>query len=310
MLELRHLHAFIAIAEERHFGKAARRLRVAQPALSQQLQRMEALLSVKLFKRTSRNVELTEAGAALLPNARALLADAARAETLTKRAALGEVGSIRMAFIASGAFAILPDILSRFRKAFPDVAIEFYDGPLEAPIDRLENGSLDVAIVRDPEPDHRVRARTLLKERICAVLPTTHPLAGRKRIDVSALAEDNFVMFPRLRAPRLFDKLVGLCDQAGFAPRIVSEAAEWQVLASLVAANVGVTLAPESVRRMPREGVSYVALTSNERLANLTLLYSVDRVTPVTTAFIQIARDAVAASRVDGGHPRSSLSKR
>lgn len=292
MLDLRHLNAFVTLAQELHFGRAARRLRVAQPALSQQVKRIEAALSVQLFTRTSRRVELTEAGTALLPNARALLADAARAETLTRRVALGEAGSIRIAFIASGAFALLPDILSRFRKALPDVAIEFFDGPLEAPIDRLENGSLDVAVVRDPDPDPRVRAETLHEERICAVVPRSHWLASRNRIDVSSLADDTFVMFPRLRAPRLFDKLTGLCDQAGFAPRIVSEAADWQVLASLVAAGVGVTLAPESVRKMPRDGVSYLPLTFTKRLAKLVLLYSADHVSPVTTAFVELALGA------------------
>lgn len=289
MLDLRHLHAFVTLAEELHFGRAARRLRVAQPALSQQLKRIETTLAVQLFLRSSRRVELTEAGAAFLPHARALLADATRAETLARRAAEGHAGIIRIAFIASGAFGLLPEILIRFRSTLPDVSIEFFDGPLEAPIDRLVNGSLDVAIVRDPDPDPRVHARTIREERICAVVPKSHRLASRNRISVSALANDSFVMFPRARAPRLFDKLVLLCDEGGFAPRIVSEAADWQVLASLVAAGVGVTLAPESVRRMPREGVSYLHLTSQKRLAKLVLLYSADRPSPTTAAFIDIA---------------------
>jgi DNA-binding transcriptional LysR family regulator len=295
MMELRHLRAFVILAEELHFGRAAHRLRIAQPALSQQIQRLEGVLTVRLLHRTSRSVELTEAGHALLASARGLLAEAERAVVTTRRAGLGEVGVLRIGFAASGAFGILPSILRRFRQEFPDVLIEFYDGPLELPIERLENGSLDVAIARGPVREPRLRAEVFYRERICAVLPETHRLASRNRIQLAALATDDFVMFPRQRSPYFHDSLTDLCRRAGFLPRITQEAADWQVLASLVAAGLGVSIAPMSVRQMPREGVRCVPLTSSEQIAELVLLCHKERVSSITSSFIGIAHKAAQA---------------
>jgi DNA-binding transcriptional LysR family regulator len=297
MLELQHLHAFVVLAEELHFGRAARRLRIAQPALSQRIQRLERTLTVRLFERTSRSVTLSDAGVALLASARALLADAERAIATTRRAALGEVGVLRIGFAASGAFGLLPRVLRAFRKAFPDVVIEFHDGALAIPVERLENGSLDVAIVRGPVDDPRLRAELLYRERICAVLPDTHPLAKRRRISLASLAADDFVMFPRERAPVFHDSLAELCRRAGFLPRVRQEAADWQVLASLVAAGLGVTLAPMSVRQMPREGVLCIPLTSQERIAELVLVCAKQRVSSATSSFIAIAHATARSSR-------------
>jgi DNA-binding transcriptional LysR family regulator len=291
MIELRHLQSFVTLADELHFGRAAQRLRIAQPALSQQIQRLERELSVQLLHRTSRSVELSVAGVALLASARGLLADARRAVDTTRRAGLGDVGVLRLGFAASGAFGILPDILRTFRKKFPDVLLEFYDGPLELPIERLENGSLDIAIARGPVQNPRVRVELLYREGICAVLPDAHPLANRKRIPVEALATDDFVMFPRQRAPDFHDSLTGLCRRAGFLPRITQEAADWQVLASLVAAGLGVSLAPMSVRRMPREGIRCIPLTSSERIAELVLACNKQRVSSIASSFITVAHE-------------------
>jgi DNA-binding transcriptional LysR family regulator len=300
MMELRHLRAFVILAEELHFGRAAHRLRIAQPALSQQIQRLESVLTVRLLHRTSRSVELTEAGHALLASARGLLAEAERAVVTTRRAGLGEVGVLRIGFAASGAFGILPSILRRFRQEFPDVFIEFYDGPLELPIERLENGSLDVAIARGPVHEPRLRAEVFYRERICAVLPEAHPLASRNRIQLAALATDDFVMFPRQRSPYFHDSLTDLCRRAGFLPQITQEAADWQVLASLVAAGLGVSIAPMSVRQMPREGVRCIPLTASERIAELVLLSHKQRVSSITSSFISIAKEVARAPHRKG----------
>jgi len=300
MIELRHLRSFVILAEELHFGRAAHRLRVAQPALSQQIQRLERMLTVRLLDRTSRSVKLTEAGVALLASSRGLLADAERAVAITRRAGLGEVGVLRLGFAASGAFGILPSILRTFRTRFPDILIEFYDGPLEPPIERIENGSLDVAIARGPFHDPRVRAELLYREGICAVLPDAHRLASRKRVPVAALANEDFVMFPRQRSPYFHDSLTDLCRRAGFVPRITQEAADWQVLASLVAAGLGVSIAPMSVRQMPREGVRCVPLTSAEPIAELALLCHKQRVSGTTSSFIAIAHEVAQGLRPKG----------
>jgi DNA-binding transcriptional LysR family regulator len=290
MFELRHLRCFVAVAEELHFGRAALRLRVAQPALSQQLQRIEASLGVRLFDRTKRKVELTTAGRHLLEEARSILSAAERAERNVRRASKGELGTLRLGFVGTGAFGILPGIIRRFHTSRPDVKIEFHDGHVENPFDLLEAGALDVAIIRAPVSHPRLTIEPFYSEPVCAVVPRAHPLGRRHRIRLGALASEPFVLFPRRNQPEFHDAITSACRACGFSPRVENEAGDWQVLVSLVAAGLGVTLAPNSVRRIPRDDVQYCAVTGLDLVAELALAYAPARLSPAGDAFIRVAR--------------------
>jgi DNA-binding transcriptional LysR family regulator len=290
MLELRHLRCFVAVAEELHFGRAALRLRLAQPALSQQVQRIEASLGVRLFDRTKRRVELTAAGRQLLEEARPILSAAEQAELNVRRASQGELGALRLGFVGTGAFAILPDIIRRFHASHPGVRIQFHDAHLEPPFEMLEAGSLDVAIVRAPATHPRLTIDTFHSEPMCAVVPSAHRLGSRHRIRLGALAGESFVLFPRRNQPEFHDAITSACRTSGFSPRVENEAGDWQVLVSLVAAGLGVTLAPNSVRRIPRDGLHYCTVTGLDLVAELAFVYSPERRSPVADAFMRIAR--------------------
>jgi DNA-binding transcriptional LysR family regulator len=295
MVDLKQVHSFLILAEELHFGRAAARLRIAQPALSQQLKRLEKALGVRLVDRTSRSVVLTAPGRALVETGRTLLADADRTAASVRSAADGKVGVLRVGFSASGAFGVFPAILRAFRAVAPDVAVEFHDGPDDIPFARIESGQLDVAIVRGPVSDPRVRAEVIQRERICLVVPSSHRFASRKHLWLASLRDEEFVMFPRARAPHLHDSILSACRKEGFMPRILHEAAQWQVLVSLVAADMGITLVPDSVRLMPRAGVAYIPIVPARKIAELSILCNRDQVTAIASRFISVARQVGSA---------------
>jgi DNA-binding transcriptional LysR family regulator len=294
-LSLRSLRFFVTLAEELHFARAAARLGIAQPGLSQHVRRLEQLLGVRLFNRTNRRVELTEAGHALIPDARVLLQHSARMSTRVRCVAKGETGRVRVGFVASGGYDLLPKIIRRFRVACPDAAIELDACDLQLPWDRLEAGVLDVVIARGPRRHPSFKIETLYREPLCVVLPATHPLVARRRLRLVDLAHEAFAMFPRDRAPEFLDAIIGVCRDAGFVPRITHEAADWQVLASLVAADVVIALAPASVQHMRRKGVCYRPLSPRRDIARLDLIFAADGVSPLTRTFLRVARETAKA---------------
>jgi DNA-binding transcriptional LysR family regulator len=290
MLELRALRSFAMLAEELHFGRAADRLGIAQPALSQQIKRLERIVGAELFDRTSKRVSLTAVGATLLDETRVLLPLADRALVRTERVARGDAGTLRVGFVASGAFSVLPDILRTFRREYPAVHLELVEGVIDTPLARLEAGLIDVALLRGPVTHPRIRFEPVFREPLCAVLPKRHRFAKRAIVPLKALLDEPFVMFPRFRAPEFYDAIIDECRSAGLTPRIVQEASEWQVLASFVAAELGVTLAPESVRRMPRDGVVFRSIRPRRAIAELIVAYADNTSPPLVEAFIQVAR--------------------
>lgn len=290
---LRSLQYFLAIAEDLHFSNAASRLGIAQPSLSQQIKALEAALGAQLFRRTKRTVTLTEAGRALVPDARQLLAQANRLRMRVKSIAAGEAGTLRVGFVASGAYGILPAIVRLFRRRCPGAQLELDECTLRVPFEQLEAGTLDVAIVRGPVSHPNLHVEPLLCEPLCAVLPTEHRLAHRTRIPLRALAGEAFALFPRHRAPAFHDAITRSCREAGFEPRIAHEAADWQVLVSLVAGGTAVTLAPMSVRNMPRAGVRYRAVHPSRKIAELDLVHGPGPLSSLAEAFVGIAHESV-----------------
>jgi DNA-binding transcriptional LysR family regulator len=261
-VELRHLRYAIAVAEELHFARAARRLHIAQPPLSQQIKSLEEELGVRLFDRSHRRVALTGAGAAFVAEARRTLASAERAADAARRAARGELGRLAIGYVSSVAYELLPAIVRAFRKRAPDVTLALAELSSAEQSRALAAGTIDVGFVRRPpaiEPG--LAASVVRKEPIVAALPRGHALAALRVLRVRDLEREPFVLFPVRPRPSWADVTIDLCRRAGFEPKLGQEAIEMAPALSLVAAGTGVALVPGPVRAMRLPGVVFRPLT-------------------------------------------------
>ena len=257
-LPLPQLHAFVVLAEELHFGHAAARLGIAQPPLSQQIRRLEEKVGHALFTRAPGRVALTAAGCELLPAARRALTDLANGLAAARAVGSGSAGRLRIGFAASLALTILPGLLRTFRHQFPGVHLDIHEMTTAPQIAALHDKTIDIGLLREPPTDEaELSFRTVLSEPFVAVLPSTHPLAAQRTVRVARLAGSPFVLLPRSVGPSLHDQIIGLCSAAGFTPRVVQHAVEWQTVCALVETGLGVSLAPASIRRIRLKGVAF-----------------------------------------------------
>jgi DNA-binding transcriptional LysR family regulator len=289
-IELRHLRYFIAVAEELHFGRAAKRIGIAQPPLSLQIQRLEAMLGVTLFDRSTRQVHLTPAGQTLLDEGRVALASVGAATKAAQRAARGEVGSLSVAFAASVMFLSLPRIIQRFRREFPGVRLELRELPTGPQLTGLRMRDLDIGFLREPPPEEGIETETVMEEQLLLALSKRHPLAKAKRLRLSHVANEDFVLFPRDLAPGLYAHVLAVCAEAGVHPRIVQTSRELYTTVSLVEAGLGVTIIPASVRQMGWRGVRYYPITSPAAITRIAAAWRADNPSPIIPAFLEIAR--------------------
>jgi len=262
-MELRHLRYFIAVAEEGHITRAAERLGMQQPPLSQQIQALERELGVQLFRRKPRGVELTDAGQALLADARAILAHIDHAFATTRRTARGEEGRIAIGFTSSAPFhPFLPRVIRAFREAHPRVALSLDEGGTIELIEAIREERIDAAFVRTQIVDPSgITVNPLLEETMLVALPSTHPLAADDRaLPLSALAAETFIVYRRRSGPGLYDAIFAACHAAGFSPVIGQEAPRIVSTLNLVAAGLGIAVVPASLARMQMDGVAYRSL--------------------------------------------------
>jgi DNA-binding transcriptional LysR family regulator len=257
-MELRQLRYFVAVAEELHFRRAAERLHISQPPLSQQIRGLEEELGFPLLVRTRRRVELTPAGEAFLRDARTLLSELDGAVATARRIDAGQTGRLRINFVGSALLSIVPGTVERFRAARPGVAIELHERPTVDQLRAVRAGLADVGLVRPPiEDDGELTVRTVLRERTVAALPAGHALAAGRRVPLRRLAAEPLVLFPRDQAPGYHDLLIDALAGAGVGPRVIQYAPEILTIIGLVAAGTGVSLVPASVSRLALEGVTY-----------------------------------------------------
>jgi DNA-binding transcriptional LysR family regulator len=261
-MELRHLRYALAVADELHFARAARRLHIAQPPLSQQIKALEVELGVRLFDRSHRRVALTGAGAAFVAEARRTLASAERAADAARRAARGELGRLAIGYVASVAYELLPAVVRAFRKRAPDVTLALAELSSAEQSRELAAGNLDVGFVRRPPPiDAGLVGKVVRKEPIVVALPRDHALAPLRVLRVRDLEREPFVLFPVRPRPSWADVAIDLCRRAGFEPKVAQEAIEMAPALSLVAAGTGVALAPGPLSAMRLPGVVFRQLT-------------------------------------------------
>lgn len=298
-MELRHLRYFVAVAEEGHVTRAAERLGIQQPPLSQQIQALERELDAQLFRRKPRGVELTPAGRALLEEARAILARADAAILATRRAAHGETGRIGIGFTSSASFhPFLPRAIRAFREAHPGIALALEESGTTELVAALRMQTIDAAFVRSPVGDSAdLFVRPLLEEAMVAALPSGHTLtAGSEPLPLAALAGETFIFYRRPVGPGLHDAIIAACDRAGFSPTIGQEAPRMLSTLSLVAAGLGVTVVPASMSRLEAEGVSYRRLADSPAplTAPLNLAYRRDEISAAVRRFVGLVQRSAA----------------
>ena len=277
-MELRHLGYFVAVADELHFGRAAERLGMSQPPLSQQIRRLEAELGVALFERTSRRVQLTEVGVAFLVEARRTLEQADRAIAVARRAQRGEFGKLAIGFTTSAPFtAAVAKALFDFRTACPDVELALSELPRSVQIARLTDNSLDIGFVRSaaaPVLPEGLVATPLLAEPLVVVMRRDHRLAmGTAPLRIADLVAEDFVLYDQMLGAGFNDLLADLCRSAGFEPRVVQEAGGLASLLGLVAAGFGLTLLSRSLAALHLDSLVYRPLDEPAAISRLWLVH-------------------------------------
>ncbi|MEG4352683.1 LysR family transcriptional regulator [Microcoleus sp. LAD1_D5] len=288
-MELRHLRYFIAVAEELNFTRAAEKLHIAQPPLSQQIQHLEAELGFQLFRRTKRTVHLTAAGQVFFEEAEKILQQVDRAIQLGRQTSRGELGQLTIGFVSSAAHNVVPAILQAFRTRCPAVTLELHELTTNEQLQRLRFGQIDIGFVRPPVEEEGINSEIVFREPLIVALPETHPAADRTHLELRELSTEPFILFPRSQAPGLYDAIVSLCQQAGFSPRAAQEAIQMQTIVSLVAAEMGVAIVPASMQNFQRSGVVYKSLPESTCIVAIALIWRSDP-TAAVQRFLEVAR--------------------
>lgn len=290
MIELRHLRYFMAVAEELHFGRAAEKLHMAQPPLSQQIRQLENELGFQLFYRTKRSVALTEAGQVFLVECQRIFRQLEQAIQTGRQVSRGEQGQLVIGFVSSAAYNVLPEILRSFRLAVPDVRLELHELTTDQQIQWLQEGRMDVGLVRPPVDESKFGLLSVIQEPLAVALPESHLLAGQELVSLVSLMSEPFVLFPRPLAPGLYDQIISLCHQGGFSPNVVQEAIQMQTIVSLVAAEIGIAIVPLSLQNLQRTGVVYKPLQEPTPQASIALVWRREDTSPTVHRFLAIVR--------------------
>lgn len=290
-MELRHLRYFVAVAEELHFGRAARRLHIVQPALSQQIQKLEGELGVVLLNRSKRRVALTDPGRAFLREARRTLSDAEGAIAAAHRAAAGKTGRLRVGYVDLAIFLGFPDILRRYRERYRSVDLETVELSRQEQREALDRGELDVGFYAYREGEGDFSVERVAEDPLIAVLPEGHAVAEQERIPLAALSEEPWALFPARFRSRYLELVLEACAAAGFTPRVEQEAEQMNTLAVLVGAGLGVTLLPRSVARLSRARIAVRPLVDPAPVLPQDIIWRRGDLSPAASNFLAIARE-------------------
>ncbi len=297
-MDLRHLRYFAAVAEERHFTRAAWRLGIKQPPLSLQIRQLEQEIGTSLFHRLTRGVELTEAGALLLEEARRILEHVERTKANVQSRARGETGRIHLGFAGATYFQPrIPGLIQAYRELYPDVLLTPEQSNTPHLIEALRNGRLDVAFVRPPLSDGEgITMQPLVEEPMRVVLPSNHPLAASRSVPLIALARETFILFPRAIGPGLYDSIIASCQLAGFSPLLGQAAPQIPSIVHLVAAGFGVSVVPQSIEQIRAERVVYVRIEESAPQAPISLAVREDNRSETVRNFVALARRQARAA--------------
>jgi DNA-binding transcriptional LysR family regulator len=259
-MDLRQLRYFVAVAEERHYGRAAQRLHMSQPPLSMQIKALERELGIELLERTSRRVALTDAGRAFLERAKTILDAVEEAREIARGAEQGTQGRLEVGFISSATLSLLPPSIRLFRERFGGVELELKELTSAQQIDALYEGGIRVGLVRLPLRAPGIRFEPVLEERLVVALPSGHALEALDRVSLETIADLPLIFFTRQLIPGFHAQIVELFQRVGAFPKVAQHAVHLQTIVGLVASGVGIAILPSSARRVSREGVVYRAL--------------------------------------------------
>ena len=289
-MELRHLRYFVAVADELSFRRAADRLHMSQPPLSQQIRALEDELGVTLLERTQRRVALTAAGAAFHERAREILDAVEDASRLVKRVNRGEVGRLAVGFVGSAMYSLVPEVLGTFTARYGEVDLHLRELTTAAQLRQLESGQIDVGFIRPASERPGLAFETVEREPVIVALPVSHPLAEEPSLDVAQLAGETLVLLGREDSPGVRGSLSGAID---LVHGDVQEVREMQTVIALVRAGVGISLVPASLRALAREGVVYRELPPGGPTVELAMAWRAEDRSPVLEAFREVARERV-----------------
>jgi DNA-binding transcriptional LysR family regulator len=277
-MDLRHLRYFVAVAEECHFGRAAERLHMAQPPLSQAIRQLETEVGATLLHRTTRRVRLTDAGAAYLTQARAILASVDEAGHRARLVAAGAIGHLALGCVGSATYSVLPQLSRHLSRELPGVEFSFR-GEMLVPdqIAALRSGEIDVALLRPPVADASLAVTTLRRDRLVVALPADHPLTDRSRLTPQDLAGVDLIIHSAERRSVMYDVVLRLAHDAGVEPRVRHEVGETSTLITLVAGGLGVAIVPEPVTALALDGVTYRPLAGPTTTIDLAVAHRADR---------------------------------
>jgi DNA-binding transcriptional LysR family regulator len=293
-IELRHLRYFVAVAQELHFGRAAQKLHIAQPPLSQQIRRLEEIVGCALFQRTSRSVKLTLAGEALLASAQRTLARVREDLDRVRSIARGEVGSLSVGFVSSAMLTPFPSALSTYREMYPQVRLQLHEFHTSQLMEAIRKGDIDVGLVRDPGSMPDVHSEPVVTESLIVLFPKGHLLARYRVVPVEKLKNEPFVFYPRSAGEFAWEATMQFCEKRGFRPRIAQEAPHWQTIVGLVAAGIGITIAPACVATILPADAEYRPLRP-KGATEIHLAWGQNPANALLISFCAIARESFAA---------------
>lgn len=289
MIEIRHLRYFQAVAEELHFGRAAARLHVAQPALSRQIQQLEEEVGTLLLKRSQRSVELTPAGALFLERTGKILAETARAAADARRVGTGEYGHLVVGFIHSSTYGLLPAILERFRHLYPDIHLDLQEMTMAEQFDALARGLIDIGLLRPLPAAPGIEIQPILEDPFLLAVPNGHPLAKAESVPLRRLAEEPLIMFTKAGSPLFHQRITRMLDTAGVSAQVVQHATQIHTVVGLVGAGMGVAIVPGTARNLRMAGVSFLAIEDRPEPVHVALAWRRNNETPAVRSLRQVA---------------------
>lgn len=289
MIEIRQLRYFQAVAEELHFSRAAARLRVAQPALSRQIQQLEDEIGTQLLKRTQRVVELTPAGAIFLERTSQILEEIGKAVADARRISKGEYGHLVVGFIHSSTYGLLPAIVERFRHLYPDIELELREMTIAEQHDALSRGLIDIGLLRPQPAPSGIEVQPIMDDPFLLAVPNKHPLAKVDAIDLQTLAAEPMVMFSKRESPLFHSRIIAMCEQAGFNPKIIQHATQIHTIVGLVGAGIGIAVVPGTARNLHPRGVRFLQIMDEPEPVHVALGWQRGKDTPAVRSFRQVA---------------------
>ncbi|MCU1740669.1 MULTISPECIES: LysR family transcriptional regulator [unclassified Pseudomonas] len=284
---IRHLWLFLAVAEEQNFGRAAKRLGMSQPPLSEQIQVLEQALKVTLFERSRRGAKLTPVGAAILPAVRKFAEQLERLELAVEEAVAGQSGLLTIGAISTAMFDVLPGLIEQLKREYPHLTVSVREIDSVEAVPALEAGDIDLAFARlDGDLGASIRSLPLTEDRLVVALPGDHPLASRSRVSLSSLANEPLVMFSRKVSPVYFDNLIATCRASGFSPRVLHEVRSVASQIAFVSYGQGIALVPASLKKLAPANVVFRPLSQKLQVVTTAMAWNTSRPNPLVEALV------------------------